>query len=431
MRRITARRGAGFALALLVSSMASVPAADAADLTLASWPEWLSDDSHGHKAARQSWDPQVSVDGRMVLFTAEGNFLGNGMPVRYSRHPWVRDRATGSFERVDVDPEGAPDPTASLSPDGRFAAYKADQDPSTAVYVRDLQADTSVLVSEGIGGGPAFGESFGGQVSAGGRYVVFESNSADLVHGVDPVPANPLVFVRDMLTGTTELVSRGRDGALPDAAVDVVAISPDARFMIWDSRARNLTVGEHDGAFDVFLHDRVTGTTTKVSQIPGGKPSRKLSLSNDLADDGSSVVFESEASNLAAGDTNHAVDVFMFTAATGSVTLLSRGLDGESARKGAAGASLSSDGRYVAYHAEEPYEQVEGVGRCKANIVLRDLVEGTAIVAVRERDGSPSEHPVGNTTELSDTGFLVYSTVDSLDPDDLGWVDTYGTQTRP
>src|SRR5262249_7394427 len=148
-------------------------------------------------------------------------------------------------------------------------------------------------------------------LSADGRYVVFESASDNLVAG--DTNARDDIFVHDRLTGTTERVSVASDGTEANNGSNDAQISADGRFVALLASATKLVPGDTNGVFDVFVHDRLTGTTERVnvasdgtqanaawSQSSGGFPGPALSA------DGRFVAFESEATNLVAGDANGA-----------------------------------------------------------------------------------------------------------------------------
>jgi len=117
------------------------------------------------------------------------------------------------------------------------------------------------------------------------------------------------VFVRDRLAGVTRRVSVG-PGGQANGFSDSPAISADGRFVAFESDASDLVAGDTNGVFDVFVRDRLAGVTRRVSVGPGGQGNRG-SFSPAISANGRSVAYVSAASNLVRGDTNAAFDVFV------------------------------------------------------------------------------------------------------------------------
>ena len=114
------------------------------------------------------------------------------------------------------------------------------------------------------------------------------------------------VFVRDRLNGTTELVSVSSVGAQGDGDSANPAISADGRFVAYDSIASNLDGPDTNGREDVFVRDRLLGLTTRVSRTPNGGQGNGNSAWASITPGGRYVVFASDASNLIAIDSNGA-----------------------------------------------------------------------------------------------------------------------------
>lgn len=139
-------------------------------------------------------------------------------------------------------------------------------------------------------------------VSADGRFVAFASLSDNLVSGDTNGQSD--IFVRDRLTGTTERVSVSSTGRQGDGNSGLLngmgspSISADGRFVVFDSEATNLVKGDTNGASDVFIHDRMTGTTERVSVGPGGLQANGSCVQGRISPDGTRVAFTSSATNL-------------------------------------------------------------------------------------------------------------------------------------
>jgi Tol biopolymer transport system component len=177
------------------------------------------------------------------------------------------------------------------------------------VFVRDLQAGTTTRVSEYQGGFEADFDNFRPAISADGRFVAFDSDADNLAFG----DTNEVfdVFVKDRQTDILTLVSVDDAGAQGNGDSLRPAISADGRIVAFYSDAANLVAGDTNGATDVFVHNRRSGATRRVSVAPGGGEANGDSVRPTLSADGRIVLFESDASNLVAGDSNHFTDVFL------------------------------------------------------------------------------------------------------------------------
>src|SRR5262249_41436613 len=147
-------------------------------------------------------------------------------------------------------------------------------------------------------------------ISADGRFVAFASHATNLVPG-DTNNATD-VFVHDLSTGATERVSVDSAGNEADAeSPGDVALSADGRFVAFQSAADNLVAGDVNKVTDIFVHDRATGATERVSVDSNGGEANGKSLTPSISGDGSLVAFGSDATDLVANDTNGLHDVFV------------------------------------------------------------------------------------------------------------------------
>jgi Tol biopolymer transport system component len=213
--------------------------------------------------------------------------------------------------------------------------------------VAGAAVDETSMVSRTTAGDPADGPSGPGVVaSADGRYVVFESTADNLSDADNDAFVN--IFLRDREAGTTELVSRatGAVGAGADADSTSPAISPEGRYVAFESRATNL--GDPDGDLDVFLRDLETDTTTVVSAgADGNSGDPSLSGGADF------VAFESDANSLSDQDNDAVINVFRYDRTAGTTSLVSRPAVGTAAADGnSSDPSISSNGQRVAFSSD-------------------------------------------------------------------------------
>ncbi len=197
-----------------------------------------------------------------------------------------------------------------ISPDGRYVLFSSsandlvpgdNNQPGTDLFLRDRTWNTTVLVSanfSGTGGGN--GHSQNGQLSANGRYVVFESDASDLV----PNDTNGWsdVFIRDVVTGTTRLISVATDGGPGNGASYETVMTPDGSCVAFISRATNLVAADNNYLPDVFVRDLITQTTWLVSvgAISSANTTRGMATPV-ITPDGRFVGFFSDARGLKPG----------------------------------------------------------------------------------------------------------------------------------
>lgn len=265
----------------------------------------------------QSGIADLSADGRMVAFASHASDLAVGDTADSFEDVFVRDRQTGITLKLTPNADSFSHSVA-ISADGRHVAFKSratnlvagDGNGRDDVFVHSLDDGITRLVSVAADGGSADAASNSPAISANGRYIAFTSDADNLVDG----PANGFddVFVRDMLAGTTALVSRGRDGSTANGHSYDPCISDDGAIVAFHSDASNLADDDANGHVrDVFVHDRATGATRLVHRAHAGGAGSGYAENCGLSGDGRQVAFESVSANLVASDPNGAVnDIF-------------------------------------------------------------------------------------------------------------------------
>lgn len=255
------------------------------------------------------------------------------------------------------------------------------------------------LVSAALGGGAGAGASGEPALSGDGGLVAFTSSAADLV-APDGNGASD-VFLRDRLSDTTERVSITNGEAEANGVSSAPALTPDGNLVAFASSASNL-VGlgaDTNGASDVFLRDRAAGSTERISVPAPGGSAAGASGAPDLSDDGRFVVFESAAA-LVPEDTNGVSDVYLRDRAEQSTERVSVASGGEQADDGSFGASLSGDGNYVVFTSLAG-NLVPG-SPPGANVYRRNRLTGTVeLLSLGAAEGDTSTSPDANTNGLT------------------------------
>lgn len=276
--------------------------------------------------------------------------------------------------RVSVTNDGGESPrggdvgnsSKTVSADGRFVVFTSHSQLTPTdtglddadVYIRDRQAGTTELISVDSSGGQAFGDSTEPSISSDGRFVVFTSTAA-----LDPMVSTSgprHIYLRDLthpMTPTTEIVSVTSDEQLSDSEEYLSAVSATGRYVTFLSRAKNFgSPTDTDSDIDVFLRDRIAGTTEQISITSNG-------LDNDtdvdverapVSENGRYVAFASASADLVANpaDNNGRLDVFVRDrgAQTGPTTFrLSVGAGGEDTDDISVRPVMSDDGKSIAF----------------------------------------------------------------------------------
>lgn len=354
--------------------------------------------SSGFPANLDCGSPSISADGRFVAFLSGASNLvpgdTNGMA-----DVFVHDRQTGIASRVSVDSAGlqANDrtwPDLSISADGNHVAFASwasnlvpgDTPNTTDIFVHERQSRQTVRVSVDSGGAQANGESFSPKLSFDGRYVAFHSNATNLVPG--DTNGHTDVFIHDRQTGLTTLESVNSAGIQGDSSSYRPSISADGRYLVFESSSGNLGVPGIGGRIHVYVRDRQTGQTSRVSVDSGGAAGDWGGGGGSISDDGRYVAFYSFATDLVLGDTNDRPDIFVHDRQTGHterVSIDSAGLQSDGASDAA---SISADGRFVAFNSDAT-NLVSGDSSGLYHVFIHDRQTGETTCVDLNLDGVP------------------------------------------
>ncbi|HZJ23521.1 MAG TPA: hypothetical protein VFD54_09450, partial [Anaerolineales bacterium] len=302
----------------------------------------VSLDSDGTPFNCNSGSPSISADGRYVAFSSCYQGSGSYWVV------YVYDRQTGTLDSAN---RGL---TPSISADGRYVAYLADDNQFRNIFVRDMLTDNDTEVTISLTGGQPNGNSWVPSISANGRYVAFNSEASNLVNSDTNGVGD--IFLYDLQTNERTRVSVRSNGVQANAESFMGSISGDGRYVTFTSAASNLVNNDTNNEVDAFVHDRQTGETIRVSVSTNGIQGNGDSNLARISADGRYVVFRSIATNLISGDTNGVADIFMYDRQTSQTRRVSVGSNGREANGDSpplgSGFAISADGKYLAFSSD-------------------------------------------------------------------------------
>jgi Tol biopolymer transport system component len=313
----------------------------------------------GAEANDDSFEPAISADGTHVAFYSFASNLvlddTNGMSDIF-----VHDGYTGVATRVSLASDGSEANGSSYRPvisaEGEIVAFESRADNLVTddgnglddVFVHDCGSGVTTRVSVASDGTEASGSSRDPSISCDGLSVAFSSQAENLVAGDTNEMSD--VFVRDLTdTGTTTRVSVAWDGSQANAVSGTPVISCDGNYIAFSSGADNLVPNDTNGVSDVFVHDRASGSTYRVSLAPDGNEANGNSYNSAISGNGRYVAFQSYADNLVAGDTNGRPDIFVHDRDTGETIRVNVDSDGNESSGSGSEPAISVDGNYVVF----------------------------------------------------------------------------------
>lgn len=333
----------------------------------------------------------------------------------------------GTTARVSVDSSGGQGNGESynvnaISGDGRHVTFMSYADNLVSgdtngvrdIFVHDRLTGATERISVDSAGVQANNSSTASSVSYDGRYVAFDSDASNLVAGDTNGTSD--VFVRNKLTGITERVSIDSSGGEANGYSSSPVITSDGRFVTFSSSASNLVPGDTNGQTDIFVHDRVTGITERVSVDSNGNQGIGPCGNAAISADGRYVVFDSDSNNLVPGDTNNTWDIFVRDRTNGTTERVSVGKNGKQADSFSDltfGRSISGDGRYIVFRSgATTLDRCNGSGD---SIFIRDRATSSTKCMASNGSASP-------TVSSDGTYVAFYSSDSNLVPGDSNGV---------
>ena len=321
-----------------------------------------------------------------------------------------------SDNRISDHPDISSDGTQVIF-DSHFHEFvSGDSNVDSDVFVRNRSAKTTTIASRTSSGAQGPDGSYDPSISGDGRFVAWATRSSLVSTDTNGVID---VYVRDQQLGTTVIASVSSSGVGGNADSGTPTMSADGRFVVFDSVATNLVSGDSNNASDVFLRDLVSNITTRVSvkgsnnQLNG--PSQRAVVSAD----GTYVAFSSDSTNAVSGDNNSSKDIFVRDRSSNSTTRVSLGNSGNEGNFASDAPSISDNGRYVSFHSRAS-NLVSGDLNDDEDVFLRDRVANTTThISVHDDDvgrglGSYENSISGNGTKVA---FVTFARLVEDDPD--------------
>ncbi|NBZ86827.1 beta strand repeat-containing protein [Stagnihabitans tardus] len=375
----------------------------------------------GLGAPTASYGASISADGRYVVFS--GGWTGFGSLDNSAQDIIVKDMATGAVVNEHKTWDGrfalSGSGGAQISADGGTVVFQSFSllVPGAsfgAIYATEVGGPGIEMVSA-VGGTMANGVSYGADISADGRYVIFNSVATNLVSGSAGTTAD--LFLKDRVTGTVERITTGTGGG--DANDDAVGgrISGNGAYVAFSSAATNLTASfSGNGARDVYLWQASTHALTNLTALTGAASSTGVDVSSTGV-----VVFETSRA-LVAEDTGAQTDIYAWSQAAGFVRV-STTATGAQVALSSTDAAISDDGRFVVFRSFSD-DLVAGDANGWPDVFVKDLATG----AIAKLSGPAANQSSGAPEISADGAWIVFETsATNLGPNDAngGQLDVF------
>jgi CSLREA domain-containing protein len=314
----------------------------------------------GVPANGRSLSPAISDDGRYVTFVSEATNLVAG-DTNNRDDVFLYDRTTCTLSLISVAASGTisgsgDSVTPAISPDGRYVVFTSASNnllPGTtsgawSIYLRDTLTNTTSLISKAPDGAAPNGQSHHPTISSSGRYIAYQSQATNIAGTGTLSSGFYNILLYDTHTNQTVRISKIPDGTLPFGDSTFPKISANERYVTYTATGSNIIAGDTNSRSDIFVYDRQTDTTTRVSVASDGTQSNGDSSNVNISSDGSYVTFNSDASTLVAG-VSGMTNVFLHDRVTGQTTLITKSVSGSPPGAGGGAPDMSTDSRYILF----------------------------------------------------------------------------------
>jgi flagellin-like hook-associated protein FlgL len=365
---------------------------------------------------------QTTASGRYLVFQSTATNLVSG-DTNAANDVFLKDLSTGQTTRISTTSQGTEATgggsySPQITPDGQYAVFSSDAsnlvsgdtNGLTDIFVKNILTGQVTRVSTTSSDVQALGNSTNAQITADGRYVLFQSDATNLVSS--DTNATIDIFLKDLQTGLLTRVNVDSNGNQATGGISSVAqITPDGRYVLFQSDATNLVSGDTNGTGDIFMKDLVTGMLTRVSTNSAGDQGNAHAADATITPDGKYVTFRSNSSNVFAGDTNGTYDVYVKELSTGNVALVSSDSAGTIGNGLSIISSTTSDARYVTYYSQAT-NLVSGDTNALRDIFVKDLLTGqTSRVNVNNSGTQASGGLSSNPRITPDGRYIIFDSV--------------------
>jgi hypothetical protein len=380
---------------------------------------YISVSSGGTKGNAASTAPDISLDGRYIVFSSSATNLVSGDTNGFG-DVFLRDTFLDTTTRVSVDSTGTQSnggsSSAKISGNGKFIFYASsatnlvsgDTNASSDIFKYDVINGTTTRVSVDSTGTQSNGGSSNPDPDATGRFVVFETSSTNLA--MTDTNANSDVVLKDSTAGTTTYMSQSDTGVLGNGGNGYFPpkISCDGRFVLFASGSSNLVASDTNGFNDVFLTDML-GTRMITNITLGGNGT---SYGGDLSCDGRYLIYSSDASNQIASDTNGQGDTFRYDRLTSTKQRANIKEDGAAPSDGAGPVTISADGRFIVFYTTSGnYTTTTTDSNNKRDLFLRDMTTNTIKIVSMNTTGTTANNESAFRGSISGGNRVVFSSI--------------------
>ncbi|MFE2522535.1 TolB family protein [Streptomyces mirabilis] len=355
----------------------------------------------GRQADGASAEPALSANGRYIAFVSAAANLVRG-DTNGVADVFVHDQRTGRTQRIAEGPATG----VALSGDGRnvvFATTAAltedDDNGLDDIYLYDRRTHRTERISHGHPDSPPRSRlNYSPAISANGRIVAYTTATPDAAPG--DTNGRDDVIVHDRRTGKNELVQYRTDGTLGEGDSLSASLSADGRHVAFETADQLDPNHDWTHARNIYVRDRLKGTTEQISR-PTRFVYKESSFDSSISANGRMFAFSSNVASLVPDDTNKVTDVFAFDRKTQTTVRVSTAADGTQADGVSSAASLSADGRRVAF-VSAATNLVPGDTNGLADVFVKDLRTGTVERVSVAADGTEADRPAVGSTSLGD-----------------------------
>lgn len=367
-------------------------------------------------------NPQFSADGRYVAYLSPATNLESGV-LRAFHDAFLHDRSTGRNTQLTVRANGAPingsTTAVQISRNGVYAVIattstdiiSSDTNGLSDIYVKDLTTGNFERAS-GAPNGESNGSSTSPVISGDGHYVAFQSHATNLTAAPD---ANRVtdIFLRDRWLGQTRCLTLTTGGSAANGFSIEPQITPDGRYVAFLSAATNLATGDTNGMMDVFVFDTQTSERRLVSRGLDGLSANGFSALTGLTDDGRYVLFASEGTNFVAGVTERYL-TYLWDRTTGGIAPMNPRTPDMPADTWLSALAISPDGRWIAFQSSYPWI-VTGDGERLTDVFIYDRTSGSLQpVSVTASGKAGNDHSLGGAFNADGRYFAFWSWAQNL-----------------